>query len=243
MSNFNENSVDKNQLFLYLDVETTGLDHKKAALIEVSGIFELNGQVVQEFELLINPYSYPREIEVQEKALAVNNRTTSEIQTFIDQKTCFDWLCTATKQYTDYYKCNRPFIIGYNTNFDIQFIQSWFEVNNAKFVEYFQYKYIDVLQFVMALGYIGLIDMFNNNLKDMCLKLDIELNNAHTALADIKATRELFKKLISLSAINNFINPSTDIFNNFNNISNWGSKQLVSKFGIEKNDIVKQYGG
>lgn len=244
MSNtFNKNSVDKNLLFLYLDVETTGLDSTKAGLVEVSGLFEFQGQILQEFELLINPFTYPREVEIQEKALAVNNRTIPEIQTFLNQKECIDWLCLATKQYTEYYNCNRPFLIGYNTGFDTSFIQEWFNVNNIRFSEYFQYKYIDVLQLSMLLGYMGIIDPFDNNLKDMCLKFGIDLTNAHTAIADIKATRELYHKMLSILPFSGWLNPTSTSMYNLMSVQNWGSKPLIEKLGLQKNDIVKEYGG
>lgn len=240
-NNFNTNSVDKNLLFLYLDVETTGLESTTCGLIEVGGVFEYNGEIIQEFELLINPYTYPFPVEVQEKALAVNNRTIPEIQTFLNQKDCLDWLCQTTKYYTAQFNCNRPFIVGYNVNFDMGFIQAWFNTNNIKFAEHFQYKSIDVLQLVMTLGYLGVIDPFDNNLKDMCLKFDIDLTNAHTAVADIKATRELYKKLLTLLPLATWINPNPDIAHSILNMSKWGSKDLCKRFGIEYYDMKTQY--
>jgi DNA polymerase-3 subunit epsilon len=236
---FIEYSVDKPQLFLYLDVETTGLNSKTCGLIEVAGVFEIGGIIIHEFELLINPYSYPREVEVQEKALAVNNRTIPEIQTFLDQKVAFDYLLQCIEHFENQYRCNNPIIIGYNVNFDVEFIQEWFVVNNIKYASYFNYKYIDVYQLVLNMAYLGIFDIGPNSLKDMCLKLDIDLTNAHTAIADIKATRDLHRKLIGYMQLVNLVNPQENI-SIIKNINHWGSKKICDKLGIEQTDFKKE---
>ncbi len=244
MAYFNDNSVDKPIIYLHLDTETTGLDSEKCGLVEVAGLFEMNGQVLNEFELLINPYSYPFPVEVQEKALAVNNRTIPEIQTFNDQAICLDWLISMSQYLINQYQANRIFIVGYNISFDMNFIQAWFKVNNKKFVESFQYKSIDVLQLVMTLSYLGILDPFDNNLKDMCLKFDIDLTNAHTAIADIRATRELFHKLIGTMNFVNLLNPKIqeDNIKLLNSLSHWVSKPMANKLGINQENLKPAFG-
>lgn len=241
---FNENSVDKPIIYLHLDTETSGLDPEKCGLIEVAGLFEMNGQILNEFELLINPYTYPFAVEIQEKALSVNNRTIPEIQTFNDQAQCLNWLIDMSQYLINQYGANRIFIVGYNVKFDVDFIQAWFKANNKKFAETFQYKFIDVLQLVMTLSYLELLDPFDNNLKDMCLKFDVDLTNAHTAIADIRATRDLFHKLIASMNFINLVRPGNQAINGqvLNCMSQWISKPMAVKLGIEQIDIKPKFG-
>ena len=47
-------------ILIVLDVETTGLDHTKEKIIEFAGLKLVNGQIVEEFETLINPEQHIR---------------------------------------------------------------------------------------------------------------------------------------------------------------------------------------
>lgn len=49
-----------NNILIVLDVETTGLDHTKEKIIEFAGIKMVNGQIIEEFETLINPEQHIR---------------------------------------------------------------------------------------------------------------------------------------------------------------------------------------
>lgn len=241
---YKEDSRDNQTLFLWLDLETTGLNSKTSGIIEAAGCFELNGEVLKEFELLINPFTYPKQIEVQEKALAVNNRTIPEIQTFLDQKQCLDWLNSWIEYYVTQYGCNRPYIVGYNVGFDVDFIKEWYSANNMKYSLYFQYKFIDVMQHVMLLSYLGVLDPYNNTLKDMCLKFGINIDNAHTAIADIRATRELSQKLVQTHKYVQWLKPAPieEGDTNIDSIvANWGSKKVTEKLGLAQHDVTKDY--
>lgn len=236
---YNEFSNNKPNLYLYLDIETTGLNKDTCGIIELSGMFEFNDSSIFEFELLINPFSYPKEIEVQEKALAVNNRTIDEIKTFNNQGECLKWLCDTIEYYVTNLGCNNPIILGYNVNFDIEFIKVWFMDNNVKYASYFNYKYIDIYQIVLNFSYLGILDFTDNDLKTMCLKLDVPLTSAHTAIEDIKATRLVHKKLIGLMSLVNIIKP-TENLEILKNIENWGSKNICDKLGLKQTDFKKE---
>ena len=87
-------------------------------------------------------------------------------------------------------------IVGYNTSFDIGFIKAWFKDNDAKFSDYFTYKDIDVFALVKHLRLFGLmIDCENDKLSTVCKYFGIEID-AHDAMNDIVATRELYKYIV-----------------------------------------------
>lgn len=48
------------RILIVLDVETTGLDHTKEKIIEFAGLKLVNGEIVEEFETLINPEQHIR---------------------------------------------------------------------------------------------------------------------------------------------------------------------------------------
>lgn len=48
------------RILIVLDVETTGLDHSREKIIEFAGLKLVNGEIVEEFETLINPEQHIR---------------------------------------------------------------------------------------------------------------------------------------------------------------------------------------
>ena len=48
------------KILIVLDVETTGLDHTKEKIIEFAGLKLVNGEIVEEFQTLINPEQHIR---------------------------------------------------------------------------------------------------------------------------------------------------------------------------------------
>lgn len=48
------------RILIVLDVETTGLDHTREKIIEFAGLKLVNGEIVEEFETLINPEQHIR---------------------------------------------------------------------------------------------------------------------------------------------------------------------------------------
>ena len=64
---------------LYFDTETTGLDKEKHALIQLSGIVEVDGEVKEKFDFRIAPF--PQDI-VDPDALKINGITVEQLATY-----------------------------------------------------------------------------------------------------------------------------------------------------------------
>lgn len=183
----------------YFDVETTGLDKTKAGLTQLAAIVVIDGVEVDKISLDINPASYNREVEISNEALAVTNKTLEELANYPLSKEQFNaFISFLDKHINKYDKTDKFVPIGYNSQFDMGFMQEWFNDNNHKFFgSYFQYKDVDVFALVKHLAFLGHINSDNHRLGTICDIYGVSLgDSAHDAIADIRATRELYQVLI-----------------------------------------------
>lgn len=183
----------------YFDVETTGLDKTKAGLTQLAAIVVIDGVEVDQIALDINPASYNREVTIAQEALDVTGKTLEELANYPTSSEQFTKFINFLDKHINKFDKTDKFVpIGYNSQFDMGFMQEWFIDNNHKFFgSYFQYKDVDVFALVKHLAFLGHINSDNHKLGTMCDLFEVSLgNNAHDAIADIKATRELYQLLI-----------------------------------------------
>lgn len=184
---------------LWLDVETTGLNPKKHGLRELAYILVVDGQVVEKDVLQIDPKTYKKEIEIDNKALELSNITVDDFEDYGDSSYHFDYFREILDKY---FKDGKFVLAGFNVKFDNDFLREWFYDNDAgaEFKDYFHYKVIDVFPLVVTLKHLELIDTENDKLKTACEYFNIPID-AHNALSDIEATKNLYE-LISDRFIN-----------------------------------------
>lgn len=182
---------------LFFDVETTGLDALRCDIVQFAGIIEIDGKVVEEINILMKPR--PDAI-ISDKALEVIGKTRREIFSHeLSQKEAYDFLLSIFKKYIDKYDKNDKFkLVGHNIDFDFRFFLEWAKKCDDKYVgSWIDYKkQFCTFKVLQALRFIDGIEnhekLMSNKLTDICEFLDIELKNAHDAMSDIKATRELY---------------------------------------------------
>lgn len=184
---------------IFIDTETGGVNAEKSALIQLSGIIEVDGTEKEKFNFYIKPFENS---EVNEKALEVQGRTLEELGTekYIDESIIYKKFLEILDKYIDKYDKNDKFIVaGYNVKFDIDILKALFERNNNKFLfSYFNSSMLDPLYSVRLLQVAGMLPVLENNkLETWCKYFNIELN-AHDSLQDITATKKLIEKLIEL---------------------------------------------
>jgi DNA polymerase-3 subunit epsilon len=184
----------------YIDVETTGLDPKKHALREVAVIIEIDGKIKEKQLFKINPFLYNKKVEVDADALKISGLTIEDLeedsyQHPIIQIVRFVDLLEKYSFNKQEEKVHRYQIIGYNIAFDIGFLKEWFyDTDLYHFSNIFDHKSICVFELVKHLKYMGVIKTHNDKLPTLCEKYNIPLN-AHNALDDIEATKELYELL------------------------------------------------
>lgn len=184
---------------IFIDTETGGVNAEKSALIQLSGIIEVDGTEKEKFNFYIKPFENS---EVNEKALEVQGRTLEELGTekYIDESIIYKKFLEILDKYIDKYDKNDKFIVaGYNVKFDIDILKALFERNNNKFLfSYFNSSMLDPLYSVRLLQVADMLPVLENNkLETWCKYFNIELK-AHDSLQDITATKKLIEKLVEL---------------------------------------------
>lgn len=182
---------------IYLDTETTGVDCKRHAIVQVAGILSVDGKET-EFNIEMQPFAGAA---VERLALWKNSYTMEELagkQSSEDGYKQFHELISGTVDRFD--KTDKLTLVGYNAVFDAGFLREWYKRNGNEFYgSYFHNPPLDVMQ-LAAWYMVGK----RINLKDFRLVTVYEaimgkpLEDAHDALADIRATRELVSHIFKL---------------------------------------------
>jgi len=180
----------KKHRLAFVDIETTGLNPDHHEIIQIGVVLAeqnwLNNKIelkfVEEFELKIKP---ERISDADPQALRVNGYSPA------------DWifaysLSEAMKIFQD--KTKDCIFVAHNICFDYSFIEKAFRLTNIENLMHY-YK-IDSLSVAYArLGTSNQTDRYSLGI--LCDIFGIKNINAHTALADARATYELFPKLIN----------------------------------------------
>ena len=174
---------------LYFDVETTGLNPWKNDIIQFACLVEINGEVKEEFETKIRPISFEN---IDQKALEVHKYTVAQLETFPHPKEAYNSIIRVLEKYVSKFDKNDKFIpAGYNVKFDADFLQNFFKKNDDKYYgSWFNWRFVDPMYTLYQMDYERRIALPDYKLSTVCTHFGISLN-AHDALSDIKATRQL----------------------------------------------------
>lgn len=180
---------------LFLDTETGGVNPKESALIQLSGIVRIDKKDVEEFNFFIKPFEGS---EVNPKALEVQGRTLEELDSekYKSEAETYFYFKKILDKYINKYD---NIVAGYNVKFDIEMLQSFFKRQNDNYLfSYISSATIDPLPCIGFLQLCGILPVLENNkLETWCNYFGIEFQ-AHDSLEDIKATKELIFKIVSL---------------------------------------------
>lgn len=179
----------------WFDVETTGLDSEQQDIIQLAFLIEIDGEVVEGRDMLMQPFSYDT---ISQEALDVHGRTIEEIKTYPNPRKTYADLITILEKYIDRYNPSDKFHpAGYNSRFDMDFLRQFFIKNDDKYYgSWFNYKAIDPLPLLHILDGLGYVSLDNYKLETVCNHYDIK-HEAHDALSDISATKDLAKLICS----------------------------------------------
>lgn len=184
---------------LFLDVETPGLNPACGQILQVAYLIEVDNKVVLEENLLMRP-DIPHCLEPE--ALAVQGVTAEEVMAReLTQARGYKKFINSLRLFVNKYDRKDKFqLVGYNTSFDKDWLYAWANAQGDKYLgSYIWWPPICVGQ----VAYLELEDA-RALFPDFKLATLYEayfganLEEAHNALADIAATRELFNLLLLL---------------------------------------------
>ncbi|MFW6244353.1 MAG: 3'-5' exonuclease [Fibrobacterota bacterium] len=178
---------------LWFDVETGGTDEKTDALLQLAALIEINGEVVDEINLKMQPIKGKR---ITEKSIEKHGMTLDVISDFEFPHSCYGQFNRFLYKHNPTpVKTNRYIMAGYNADFDCRFLSQWYaDISGGPF-EYWkhcQFSPLDILPTLRAMRYAGVLKTEDTKLETVCNYFGIEIQ-AHDALSDIRATRELNK--------------------------------------------------
>jgi len=178
----------------YLDTETTGVNPVENDIIEIAGIIEIDSIVKEEFDFNVRPHNF---INISQRALEINKTTVEQLKTYPAPKVVLNKIVTIFDKYIDKYNKHDKFIsCGHVIGFDVGFLFEFFKKGGNNFCgSYLDYHKMDTAALLLSLVSVGKFDMKNIKLETACKEFGITLDNAHNALADVRATRLLWKKL------------------------------------------------
>lgn len=161
-----------NNTFVVFDVETTGLIPDKNEITEIGAVKIVKGEITESFQTLCKPHqSISAEITKLtgiDDELVANEHAPEEV--------IGDFLLFS----------GNSIMVGYNVNFDYQFIQ----ITAQKIDKKFDNEFRDCMGDAKAKLFLP-----NYKLGTVVDHLGVNLNNAHRALHDATATAEAFLKL------------------------------------------------
>lgn len=177
---------------LWIDTETTGTDPARHAVVEIAGMIEHEGRVVEEFELFCRPHPGA---EIDDRALEIIGRTREEILGFPPAYEAYSKLIGMIQRYVPKYTkdVNQRFkIAGQNIGFDYEMMQAfWKNCGDRYWYASVDRRGIDVVLASALMRTAGRLDVQDLKLGTVCTALGIELE-AHRAIHDIRAARQVW---------------------------------------------------
>lgn len=179
----------------FCDLETGGLIPKKNAVLEIGGIVECAFKE-ESFHFQCQPF---KDDKVEQGALDVNKLTLEKIKTFPHAVDVHKRLIKLLSGYVDRFnREDKLFFIAYNADFDSQFLREFFKKAGDKYYgSYFFHPPIDVMGLAAKHLMKDRASMPDFHLSTVAkhMGIEVEEEETHSAMYDIKLTRELYYKL------------------------------------------------
>lgn len=194
---------------LWFDTETTGLDPNRHGMIQIAMLMDIDGEVVDETQINYKPHQSDlidfgenkipkvwRECDLGDNAVLPATGITIQSLWGYKHPDTVSINAFLQKHISKFDKADKAYIGGYNVPFDIAFLSKFYEKCKDNYLgSYINWKQIDVRSILYLLDYKGTVKLDNYKLSTICEYYGIELE-AHNPMSDIKATRDIFYKLI-----------------------------------------------
>lgn len=180
---------------LWIDTETTGIDPTLHSMIEIAGIIDIDGSIKETFEFRCKPHP---DFDINPRALLINELSEDIIWNFPDMKETHSALLKIFSKYIDKFNRNDKFIVcGQNIKFDIDILSHFFtRLGDPYLGSWIDFrKRIELYDITNCMRILEFIKSETVSLGPLCKEFGIPIQ-AHNALSDIKATRELYYTIV-----------------------------------------------
>jgi DNA polymerase-3 subunit epsilon len=185
---------------LFYDLETTGVNVYKHGIHQIAGMVEINGNVVEKFDLKVRPNP---KAKIEQEALNIGGVTLDQIMAYPPMGRVYRKFLRIMGKYIDKYNPkDKAWLVGFNNRgFDDRFLRAWFEQNNDMYIgSWFWSDTLDVM--VLASEYLlkRRSEMPSFKLKRVALELglDVEAERLHDAYYDVELTRSIYRIVTGL---------------------------------------------
>ena len=183
---------------LWVDTETTGVDHNVNGLIQFAAIVEIDGVDVDEININIQPFGSDK---IDSSALCVTGISVDELKNFDNPKKAWMDITRTLSIHVDKYDRRDKFTFaGFNATFDMNFMYAFSKKCGDNYCgSWLWYPPLDVA--VIAGEKLRKVRHELTNFKlgmvaeYLGIKPDGEL---HDAMTDIRLTREVYRKIITM---------------------------------------------
>lgn len=184
--------------YLFIDTETTGKQPvDKYSLIQVAGVIceeedDRSLTEVSSFNLRMAPW--PNDL-IEAQALEVNGETIERIRTYPDPCSVHKEFTRLLKQHVDpFNKKDKFHLVAFNASFDMDHLRSWFKkCGDEYFGSWCWFPPIEVMTLAAEKLRSCRSEMVNFKLSTVAERLGVSLENAHDALADTLAMKEIYE--------------------------------------------------
>lgn len=167
----------KNEVFVCLDCEFTGLDPEKDKILEIGCATFTIDKILSEFESLVDP-----QCPISEGALEIHHITPMMLE---GQPKIVEVLPKFLPLIDDH------IIIGHGISYDVKMIEKEAK-QNVITSKLFKSKMIDTLRLARLYG-----DSPNNSLENLAKHFNVKVDGeVHRAMTDVKMNIEVFKHLV-----------------------------------------------
>lgn len=184
------------KLRLFLDTETTGLDPKTNAIIELAGILESDGKIVEEFSWNMQP---AKGKIISEEALEVNGIAREKLKTYESSEQVYKRFLAMLDSYINKYDSrDKAYFYAYNAQFDQRFIEQWFKDNKNDYLfSYCAWPWVDVavLAAIYAEDQRDMLPNFKQGIVAKSLGIDVDDSKLHSGLYDVQIMKQIYEIL------------------------------------------------
>lgn len=183
--------------YLFCDLETSGLDPSRHAVIQLAGLIDIDGEVVEEFDFRMQPF--PGQT-LSNESLEINGVTLEQMKKFPKPMVVYNELMAVfNKHVSRFDKTDKFFLVGYNSNFDDTFLRQYFKNCGDDFYgSFIWWPTIDIAPFAMEFlkEERAKFPDFKLGTVASAIGIEVDRTKTHNALYDSHLARKIYRKMI-----------------------------------------------